>query len=90
VTGYKTNTGAVLVAIGGVLVSMAEGCPISDLIYWIQMAGSLMVAIGGALAVYGIGDKIDRGNVAAMEDRKAIADDAAPQLQAASLHRGGG
>jgi hypothetical protein len=75
-TGYKTNTGAVLVAIGGVMVSMAEGCPISDLVYWIKMGGSIMVAVGGALAVYGIGDKIERCNVAAKQDRQDIAGEA--------------
>lgn len=71
-TGWKTNTGASMIAVGGVLVSMADGCPISDLVYWIRLVGSAMVALGGALAAYGIGDKIDRGNLAAKADCKCI------------------
>ncbi|MFH0825290.1 MAG: hypothetical protein V2B18_21270 [Pseudomonadota bacterium] len=71
-TGWKTNTGAGMVAVGGVLVSMADSCPLTHLVYWIRLVGSIMVALGGSFAVYGLGDKIDRGNVAAKADRKQI------------------
>ena len=74
-TGYKTNTGAAMFAVGGVLVSMAGGCPLPDWVYWIDMAGKILMALGGALGVYGIGDKIDRGNIAATKDRQQKVDE---------------
>ena len=70
--GWKTNTGAAMVAVGGVLVSMADSCPATDLIWWIRLVGSIIMALGGSLGFYGIGDKIDRGNVASKADRKQI------------------
>lgn len=70
--GWKTNTGAGMGAVGGVLVSMADSCPLTDLVYWIRFVGSILVALGGSLAVYGLGDKINRGNVVAKSERRQI------------------
>ena len=59
--GWKTKTGAILTTLGGVLVSSAES--VSDEVgVWLALAGKVLMAVGGPLAAWGLGHKIDKAS----------------------------
>jgi hypothetical protein len=59
-TGWKTKTGAILTAVGGVLTTSADGCPVPDWSPWLKWIGGVTAGLGVALMGYGIGDKVER------------------------------
>ena len=60
-SGWKTKTGSILTAVGGVLATAANGCPVPDWSPWLQYLGGVIASIGVALMGYGIGHKIEKG-----------------------------
>jgi hypothetical protein len=69
-TGWKTNTGAIMFAIGGVLVAFAGKCPIENAPYWMELAGQILMALGGGLGAVGIGSKLDANTAAVQQVNK--------------------
>ena len=63
-TGWKTNTGAVMFAVGGVLAAFGSKCPVAEAQYWIELAGQILMAVGGGLGAVGIGSKLDANTAA--------------------------
>ena len=61
---WKTNCGAIMFAIGGVLTAFSGKCPITEAQFWMELVGQILMATGGALGAIGIGAKIDRGTKA--------------------------
>ena len=62
--GWKTNTGAIMFAVGGVLTALYSECPITEAQYWIKLAGQILMAVGGGLGAVGIGSKLDQNTAA--------------------------
>jgi hypothetical protein len=60
VRGWKTKTGSILFGVGGVLVSSAGSCPVAEYAWWLDVAGKILMAVGGGLGMYGIGHKVDK------------------------------
>ena len=57
---WKTNTGAIMFAIGGVLVAFAGKCPVEGAQFWMELSGQILMAVGGALGAVGLGSKLER------------------------------
>jgi hypothetical protein len=60
--GWKTKTGAALLAIGSVAPGIADACPNPEMATWILFAGKLLQGLGAALTAYGIGHKIEKAS----------------------------
>lgn len=61
-SGWKTKTGSALFGIGGVLVASAGSCPVTEWSWWIDVIGKVMMSLGGALGMYGVGHKIEKAS----------------------------
>lgn len=61
--GWKTKTGAIIGAIGVTITGASEMVPIPEISPWLKFAGFLLTGIGGALATWGIGHKIEKNNL---------------------------
>jgi hypothetical protein len=59
--GWKTKTGAILTAVGGILATASSGCPVPEWGPWFQWVGGVLGSVGVALMGYGIGAKVERG-----------------------------
>ncbi len=59
-TGWKTKTGATMVAVGGFLVASGKAFPIPKYTPWLEWIGGLILAVGGALGIYGVGAKVEK------------------------------
>jgi hypothetical protein len=63
-TGWKTKVGAYALAIGTACLSASDIAPDPTAAEWIRFAGKLLTGLGGALATFGIGHKIQKGQTA--------------------------
>lgn len=63
-TGWKTKVGSYALAIGTACLSAADLAPDPTAAEWIRFSGKLLTGLGGALAAFGIGHKIQKGQVA--------------------------
>jgi len=59
-TGWKTKTGTLVAALGSALYAATSVAPTPEIGSWCQFIGTIFVGLGGALGVYGIGDKVDK------------------------------
>ena len=69
-TGWKTVTGSIVFGIGGVLTAFAGKCPITELQFWLELLGQILMAVGGPLAAIGLGSKMERNTEAVQALKK--------------------
>ena len=58
--GWKTKTGAIIAAVGGALLAVADICPKPEWIPWVKFAGTGLLSVGGSLGVVGVAHKIEK------------------------------
>lgn len=58
--GWKTKWGIGAAVIGGALLAGAEVAPVDSLAPWLRFIGTILVAIGGGGATYGLAHKVEK------------------------------
>jgi hypothetical protein len=67
---WKMVTGSIIFGVGGVFTAFSGKCPITELQFWLELLGQILMAIGGPLAAIGMAKKLDRNTEAVQALKK--------------------
>ena len=59
-SGWKVKTGSIVGATGMALVGVGDVAPTPEMAVWVVFIGKLLAGLGGALAAFGLGHKIEK------------------------------
>jgi hypothetical protein len=60
IEGWKTKSGIICGLIGGGFLAGAEVAPSPGIAVWMRFIGTILVAVGGGGAFYGVAHKVEK------------------------------